>query len=87
MSKRDFKPSGKIKQINKKDLCGRLSAEVYVFDHKKTTKIKNEISDIGTNILFLPLYGQNSTQKAPPELIPELTTMRFHVDSEFNVKT
>ena len=45
------------------------------------------ISDIGTKILFKPCFSHNSTHKAPPELIPELIGTKFHVDSEFNVKT
>ena len=46
--------------------------------------IEKVISNIGTEILLKTCFSHNSTHKAPPELIPELTTTKFHVDSEFN---
>ena len=50
-------------------------------------KLKKGISNIGTKILFQTGFSHNSTQKAPPELIPELIGPKFYVDSIFDVKT
>ena len=51
------------------------------------SKKKEAIYDIGTKILFKNGFGHNSTQKAPPELIPELIGPKFHVENISDVKT
>ena len=55
---------------------------------KRTKKVPQKvISNIGTEILLPQCFGHNSTQKAPPELIPELITTKSFTDKEFDVKT
>ena len=50
-------------------------------DHRKSN------INIGTEILLKTCFSHNFFHKAPPELIPEPISTKFHVDYEFNVKT
>ena len=49
--------------------------------------IKNEIYDIGTEILCKTCFGHNSTQNAPKSMIPVRVCTNFCVDSESAIKT